>query len=181
MRATRIQLMIGISVLAGLAGISSPSAAQSAAMDTGMAVRTVCLKTLKVGHSGLDLDACTSSLSDTLSLKQQIARDIDIERHCSMSGILPGAAAYQKCEADGEAASHPVHPTVIVTELFGMPHAQDLGPIADFGVTNYYGMSFDSKRHQEEEACTQIGVDPEISGCVASLDAALSVADSWNP
>src|SRR5579863_997625 len=156
MRLSQIQLMLGVSALVGTIGICSGSAAQQSAIDRGVMLKNICVQTLQVGRSAVDLDACTSSLSDSLSVKLQIAHEIDIERHCSASGPVPGTADFYKCAVDGEAANPLAKPTNEVVVVFGMPHLQGLGSDLNFGSSNYYGMSFDTKRHQEEEACAQI-------------------------
>ncbi|HWU25585.1 MAG TPA: hypothetical protein VN154_04205 [Rhizomicrobium sp.] len=181
MRLTQVQLMLVVSVLAASIGVCSPSIAQQSAIERGAAVKNICIQTLEVGQSATDLDACMSSLSESQNLKLQISHDIDIEHHCSTSGHAPGTAAYYGCEVDSEAANPPAEPVMKVNEEFGTPHVRALGAIFHFGATGYYGMSSQTKRLKEEQACAQIGVDPENSGCVANLDAALFNADNPYP
>jgi hypothetical protein len=174
MKLAQVQLMLGVSILAGIIGVSSGNAAEQSAMERGTMLKNICVQTLGVSRSAIDLDACTSSLSDSLTLNMQIAHDIDVERHCSTSGTLPGTAGFDKCEIAGEAANPPAKPAMETIVVFAMPHLS----MFDSDPSSYYDLPFQTKRQKEEEACAQIGV--EIGECVASLDAALFVADNPN-
>jgi hypothetical protein len=179
MKTRSLSFLIGISALAvagGCAAQSSRPAPQQAAL-----IQATCRNIMRVGHSGVDLAACTESLSDSLAAREQGYADVQSDRACSGEGLTPGSAQFATCVLDRK-RHYQAAPALMAVN--GTPQLT-YDPSKDVDASeNYYDASFDTKRRREEYSCAQLGLDPDSGGfgqCVASLDASLFNADHPNP
>lgn len=158
-----------LSVLAA-ANCTGPNSESLVAPDQLELIQSTCEIVMHI-RNGVDLEACTRSLSDTVVALRKEDAVRHAEADCARRGVPRGTSAFAMCALDNRHVDFP-SPTA--------PPVLAYNPQRD-SPEGYYNASFDTKRRREEIACAQLGIAVEsdaFGDCVADLDAGLFHADN---
>jgi hypothetical protein len=177
---------VAILALLSAPGCAAQSREQFLTPQQVAMIKATCQTVMHIGyHNAIDLDACTTSLSDSLTAKTLGDLDLKIEEDCVAQGLARGTPAFSMCVVDRHNGF-----VARVTHANSAMASARTGPVQlayDAQKDNsqaYYDSSFDTKRRREQYSCAQLGIDPASSAfgqCVAGLDADLFHADHPSP
>ena len=180
MKTRALSLLIGISAFAAAGGCAAQSSVSASPQQAAL-VQATCKNIMRVGRSGVDLAACTDSLSESLAAREEGYAAVQSDQACSRMGLAPGTAQFATCVLDRKRhyQGSPALMAANSTPQLTYDPSKDAGASED-----YYDASFDTKRRREEYSCAQLGLEPDTGAfgqCVAGLDASLFNADHPNP
>lgn len=180
MKTLSLPILLGFSALVAAGGCAAQTGTQTPRQAA--LVRATCEGIMRVGHSAVDLAACTQSLSDSLAAREEGYVAVQSDKACAAQGFQPGTAQFATCVLDHKRGFGAARTNAAADNA---PAQLTYDPAKDVGASQgYYDASFDTKRRREEYSCAQLGLDPDSSAfgqCVADLDANLFYADHPNP
>jgi hypothetical protein len=178
-------LLLGASLL-GAGNCAANNAERALSPQQAALVNATCANIMRVNRSAVDMDACTSSLAESMAGRVQGEIGWQSDRDCSSRGLARGTATYSTCVLDEQRRGTAAMGQRSAGASYGAPPATlTYNPANDVDASErYYDASFETKRRREEYSCAQLGLDPKSAAfgqCVADLDASLFQADNPNP
>ncbi len=158
-----------LSVLA-TTNCAGPSRERLVGPDQLGLIRSTCTTVMHI-RNGVDLEACTRSLANTVVALREDGSVGRADSDCARQGVPRGTPEFTMCTLDNRRVDFPTA---------AAPPTLAYDPQRD-SPEGYYSASFDTKRRREKIACAQLGIGLEsdaFGDCVANLDASLFHADN---